>query len=238
MKNSSKLLVVLPLAAIIGMIAAPAHAVTIDLRHEVTDVSDQNKDRVMISHRFGNGFGFSVETKTKSGGDAEDQPWTDNVSNGAEFSVNWAFKPFDGWTIQPGFNWETSSSKSIYKPYIRIQYDFDCGLYAAFRYRYEYTRDPDSTTASSWHGDEHVNRPEVWLGYKYGDWRLELNYLQKRSDDKIRYNNRKWDYEYDAKLSYKITKEWTVYGQIGNISVKSTSAKRQNRYRMGVLYSF
>jgi len=49
-----------------------ASAVTVDLRHEFIDggKSDKsNADRVSVSHRFDNGFGFSVEAKWKSGGD-------------------------------------------------------------------------------------------------------------------------------------------------------------------------
>ncbi|EQA5707415.1 oligogalacturonate-specific porin KdgM family protein, partial [Cronobacter sakazakii] len=36
-----------------------AQAVTVDLRHEYID-SGINADRVAVSHRFDNGFGFSV----------------------------------------------------------------------------------------------------------------------------------------------------------------------------------
>lgn len=60
-----------------------ASAVTVDLRHEYID-SGSNADRVAVSHRFDNGFGFSVEAKWKSGGDKADQPFADVVGNGHE----------------------------------------------------------------------------------------------------------------------------------------------------------
>ena len=65
----------LALAALCGMSFA-ASAVTVDLRHEFIDggKSDKsNADRVSVSHRFANGFGFSVEAKWKSGGDNTSQ---------------------------------------------------------------------------------------------------------------------------------------------------------------------
>ncbi len=247
MKNLSKLFVVLPLAAVVGAIVTPAQAVTVDIRHEYTDLHKQNKDRVMISHRFKNGFGFSVETKTKSGGgkteDSRQQVLTDNVSNGAEFSLSWQFKPFDGFTLQPGFNWEATSSESIYKPFLRVQYNFDNGLYAAFRYRFEYTRDPENSNIANQDGsrknaDDRCHRPEIWLGYRIGDWRFELNYLWKKSEHYIRYNNHKWNDELDLKVAYKIDKEWTVYGQIGSISYSKVDSDRETRSRIGIQYSF
>lgn len=79
----------LALAALCGMSFA-ASAVTVDLRHEFIDggKSDKsNADRVSVSHRFANGFGFSVEAKWKSGGDNTSQPYSDFVGNGHEESI-------------------------------------------------------------------------------------------------------------------------------------------------------
>ncbi|HCN96942.1 MAG TPA: porin, partial [Leclercia sp.] len=47
----------LVLASLIGASFA-AQAVTVDLRHEYIDTGT-NADRVAVSHRFENGFGFS-----------------------------------------------------------------------------------------------------------------------------------------------------------------------------------
>lgn len=60
--------------------AFSASAVTVDLRHEFIDggkTDKTNADRVSVSHRFANGFGFSVEAKWKSGGDNTSQPYSD-----------------------------------------------------------------------------------------------------------------------------------------------------------------
>lgn len=71
-----------------------ASAVTVDLRHEYID-SGSNADRVAVSHRFDNGFGFSVEAKWKSGGDKANQPFADVVGNGHEDQISWRWKATD-----------------------------------------------------------------------------------------------------------------------------------------------
>ena len=115
-------------------------ALTIDLRHEWVDVERAHKDRVMISDRFENGLGYSVETKAKSGGESKDTAYSEMESNGSEFSLTYQYKWTPKFSIQPGMNIEFGDGKAIYKPNLRIQYNFDNGMYAAFRYRYERQR--------------------------------------------------------------------------------------------------
>ncbi|TCV94376.1 oligogalacturonate-specific porin KdgM family protein [Biostraticola tofi] len=215
-----------------AVLCANAGAVSVDLRHEYTDDSRANKDRVLVAHRFDNGFGFSVEAKAKSGGDDEQKPFNDMVDNGSEYDINYQYKLTPEVNLQPGLAFETSSSKAIYKPYLRAQYTFDSGIYVAARYRYEYTR--DTTTGAE---DEHVNRGEAWLGYRWDKWRAELNYIYKKSD-LVKFDNKKEDYEYDGKLQYSINKNWAPYIAVGNVSVRKTTDERQTRYRVGVQYSF
>lgn len=225
------------MAAVIG--AQTASAITIDYRHEFyTDFDHNNKDRVMISDRLSNGIGYSVETKTQSGGE-DNSLYSEMHQNGAEFGISYQFKPFDGWTFQPGFNAEfTSGNAAIYKPLFRVQYTFDNGFYIAARYRYEYTRNNDENVGSQ-KADEHLHRYEGWLGYRYGDWRGEFNYIWRNSDQNRWHGNHTTDYEYDFKLSYDINKSWTPYIQVGNVKKQGTkSDHRQTRYRIGIQYKY
>lgn len=211
-----------------------AQAVTVDMRHEYTD-NGQNKDRVSVSHRFANGFGFSVEAKWKSGGDKQDQLFADFIGNGHEESISWLFRPFGrNFQVTPSFNIESNDSRSIYKPGLRLQYSFDSGIYLATRYRHDYTRYPSNAGKD----DDKVNRVDVWAGYVINDWRVELNYLYKHSDHNIRQNNKKGEDEYNAKLAYKIDKNWAPYVEVGNVTGNKYTDERQTRYRVGVAYSF
>lgn len=207
-------------------------AVTLDFRHEYYEDSKSHRDRILVSHRFANGLGFSVEGKFKSGGDSADKPFSDIVDNGSEYSVSYQHNLLAQLSIQPGLEFETTASKSIYKPYLRAQYNFPNGVYLSGRYRYEYVRE----TASG-KEDEHINRGDLWLGYKWRALTFEANYVYRESDQ-IKYNNKKNDYEYNGRVAWKATANWTPYMEIGNISVYQNRDDRQARYRVGLQYSF
>ncbi|MCE9982774.1 oligogalacturonate-specific porin KdgM family protein [Leclercia adecarboxylata] len=222
----------LVLASLIGASFA-AQAVTVDLRHEYIDTGT-NADRASVSHRFENGFGFSVEAKWKSGGDKADQPFSDVVGNGHEDQISWRWKATPNIALTPGFAVESKDSFTIYKPYLHAQYSFDNGFYVAARYRYDYTRYPSSADKD----DDKVNRGDAWVGWVMGDWRTELNYVYAKSTEgTVRNNNKDYSQEYNVKLAYKIDKNWAPYGEVGNIGVKETD-ERQTRLRVGVAYSF
>ena len=223
----------LVLASLVGASFA-AQAVTVDLRHEYID-SGSNADRVAVSHRFANGFGFSVEAKWKSGGDKADRPFSDMVGNGHEDQISWRWKATDNIALTPGFTLESNDSRTIYKPFLHAQYSFDNGFYVAARYRYDYTRYPSSAEKD----DDKVNRGDAWLGWVMGDFRTELNYVYaKSSEGTIRSNNKDYSEEYNAKLAYKIDKNWSPYGDGGNVNGSKTTDERQTRFRLGVAYSF
>lgn len=151
-----------------------ASAVTVDLRHEYID-SGSNADRVAVSHRFDNGFGFSVEAKWKSGGDKADQPFADVVGNGHEDQISWRWKATDNIALTPAFTIESTDIRTIYKPNLHVQYSFDNGFYVAARYRYEYTRYPSSSNKD----DDKVNRGDAWVGWVLGKVRISRSFLPK-----------------------------------------------------------
>ncbi|MFU0447768.1 oligogalacturonate-specific porin KdgM family protein [Pseudocitrobacter faecalis] len=226
----------LALAVLCGASFA-ASAVTVDLRHEFIDggkTDKSNADRVSVSHRFANGFGFSVEAKWKSGGDNTDKPYADFIGNGHEESISWQWKANKNFSVTPGFNIESNDSRSIYKPNLRVQYSFDSGFYVAARYRYDYTRYPSNAGKD----DDKVNRGDAWAGYVFGDWRTELNYVYARSSEgTARNNNKPYSQEYNVKLAYRWDKNWAPYGEVGNVGVNDRN-DRQTRFRVGVAYTF
>lgn len=222
----------LALAVLSGMSFA-ASAVTVDLRHEYID-SGSNADRVAVSHRFDNGFGFSVEAKWKSGGDKADQPFSDVVGNGHEDQISWRWKANKNFSLTPAFTIESTDSRTIYKPNLQGQYSWDNGIYVAARYRYEYTRYPSNANKD----DDKVNRGDAWFGFALGDWRTELNYVYAKSTEGvIRNNNKDYSTEYNVKVAYKLDKFWSPYAEVGNVGVKD-SDERQTRLRVGVAYTF
>lgn len=212
-------------------------ATSIDVRHEISDTSQHDhKDRVLISHRFANGFGLSLEAKWKqdSSKDERGKAFHEQISNGTDIVASYLYKLNDTVSIQPGFSMESNSSTNGYRPYLRGQYTINEYFYVASRYRYEYKR----TASKGSDGDEKINRGDLWLGYKINaQWQMEYNYVYKKSD-KVLFDNKKHDYEHDVKLSYRWDKNWKPYIQVGNVKQDSTSDHRQTRFRAGVAYSW
>ncbi|WP_369790179.1 oligogalacturonate-specific porin KdgM family protein [Rouxiella sp. WC2420] len=208
-----------------------SQALTIDLRHEWLDDSKQQKDRILLSHRFDNGIGISFEDKWRSGDKNPNRPFDKMVGNGTETTLTYQYKVTPALFLQPGFAVESNTGNNIYKPSLTAGYTFSNGLYFNTRYRYEETRYSNDTSSKK------TNRGEIWLGYRLNNWRLEYNYIYRHSN-KILFDNARWDYEEDLKLAYNLTKHWTPFAEIGNVSVNSTSHDRQTRFRVGIQYAF
>ena len=208
-----------------------AHAVYMDVRHEYLDDSKANYDRVYISNRFSNGFGFAVEAISKSGGDDTNKAFNDLEVQGNEYTVNYQFSSGSvAW--QPGFVLETGSGYSTYKPYLRSTWTINESWWLGARYRFEYTR-----RSSDSREDDTVNRMDVWAGYKWNNFDWTLEGIYKKADKYDLYNNSKYNYEYNFRTAY-IIGAWSPFVEVGNVSVRSNSDERQTRFRIGLGYTF
>ncbi|MEM8102466.1 oligogalacturonate-specific porin KdgM family protein, partial [Morganella morganii] len=119
------------LACCTFFISLQLNATTLDFRHEYSDSSRINKDRIAFIHSFSNGIGFYIDASIKSGGvDGEkDKVFSDVVNNAIEMGLSYNHKINNNITLQPGLIFETVTDTSIYKPYLKAQYNFDNGLY-------------------------------------------------------------------------------------------------------------
>ena len=213
---------------LIPLFSAAAQAGYVDYRHEYYD------DRVYMSHRFATGFGVAVEAISRSEDTQSNDAWNNMESNGNEYTASYQFTWRD-LIWQPGIAIETGDNITIYKPYIRVQYNINDSWWTAFRYRQEYMR--RNTDGKD---DRMVYRPEAWLGYNVNDWMFELNGIYKIADSEDLYNNRKDDYEYNFRVAYKLG-SWVPFVEVGNVSSgynTTTTDDRQTRYRVGLGYNF
>ena len=221
----------LPIA--LALFSGVVQAGYMDYRHEYYD-DGRNYDRIYMSHRFATGFGVAVEAISRSDDKESNDAFNNMESNGNEYTASYQFI-WRGFIWQPGIAVETGDDIAIYKPFIRVQYNIDDNWWAAFRYRNEYTR-----RNADGRDDRTVYRPEVWLGYNIGSWMYELNGIYKIADSEDLYNNRKEDYEYNARVAYKIG-SWVPFIELGNVSSgynTTTTEDSQTRYRVGLGYNF
>ncbi|HHC4816108.1 TPA: oligogalacturonate-specific porin KdgM family protein [Klebsiella michiganensis] len=224
----------------IPFISIAAHAVTFDYRHETNDKAGNNhKDRLLMSHRFANGFGLSLEGKWKGSQD-KNKAYDETVSNGTEVVASYVHKINKTFQIEPGFSLDTSSSSNNYRPYLRGKANLTDDVSASLRYRPYYKRNSGNIGTSKDTSENGYNLTSV-LSWKFlNDYQLdyELDYKKANSAGVILADNESYDWTHDFKLTYKFDKNWSPYMAIGNVSGSKTTDERQTRYRVGVKYSF
>lgn len=245
----SKLALALGLAAstAIGAVATTANAATftIDYRHDFRTEYSQNFDRICLIGSFENGVGFYVDSSFKSGtaapGDADfdEGHWGDFVTNATEMSIWWGYK-FEGtgFVLTPGLVTESTSATTGYKPYLRLQYNTDFGLWFAIRPRFDYWRYDDDRA------DQRNARIDAWVGYRSGNFGINYNYtymwaLNDNADGskRVMFDNKSHNYEQNLAMNYRIG-QWNPYIELGDIGVSGKTDDRQLRLRLGVQYTF
>ncbi|AVT58820.1 oligogalacturonate-specific porin KdgM family protein [Pectobacterium versatile] len=228
-----------------SLISLSSMAVTIDYRHEMKDTAkNDHKDRLLMSHRFDNGFGLSMEAKwgQSDKDNTPNKPYNETVSAGTEVTASYLYKFDKTFGLEAGLNMVSSSKDNNYRPYIKGTANITDSLYYGLRYRASYLRKSDSigTTAPS---DMKGYTITSTLGYKLPAnfvIEYEFEYDKKTKAGSVGYlaDNENYDMTHDVKLAYKFDKNWTPYVQVGNVSGSKTTDERQTRYRVGVQYNF
>lgn len=227
--------------AITSAISLNAMAVTLDYRHEMQDtVGNSHKDRLLMSHRFNNGFGLSLEGKWKGYDTKKDKAFNETVSNGTEVVASYVYKFDKTFSIEPGFSLDSSSNANNYRPYLRAKTNIADGLSFSLRYRPYYKRLNSNIGTQKETAETGYNMTGV-VSYNFlKDYQLdyELDYKKTNSAGVILANNDSYEWAHDVKLTYKFDKNWSPYLALGNVPGSKTSDERQTRYRVGIKYSF
>ena len=237
----SKIALGLGLAAVTAFTAANAAKITVDYRHELRSEYSENFDRICFIAALDNGVGFYVDSSVKSGADRPGSPeyhdgqWGDFAANAVEMSIWYGYK-MGNFTITPGIITETHRMTG-YKPYLRLQYNTDFGLWFAVRPRYDYWRD------DSGEGDAKNARIDAWVGYNSGNFGINYNYTHMwalndtvEGKERVMWDNK--DYNYEQNIANYRMGQWNPYFEIGDIAVAASDDKRQLRFRAGIQYTF
>ncbi|MGW1441308.1 oligogalacturonate-specific porin KdgM family protein [Serratia rhizosphaerae] len=216
-------------AALLSLIIATgiAQASTLDYRHEYND-GGKNKDRLKLSHLFDSGIKFSMEVKWKEG----DRPFSDIRGAGHKESIAYNYAFNDITTITPEFALQSSESNLTYKPAIGFKFNLPENIYTGGKYTYEYTKERKDNPRKE------VNKSEVFVGKVTGPVNAKASYVYKRSPDTTLANYKKNDSQYKLLLAYKISKSFSPYMEVANVSGSKKTDERQTRYRLGIKYKF
>ncbi|RRO10256.1 oligogalacturonate-specific porin KdgM family protein [Pectobacterium aquaticum] len=231
-----------------SLISLSSMAVTIDYRHEMKDTAkNDHKDRLLMSHRFDNGFGLSMEATWKQSGkdNTPNKPYNETVSNGTEVTASYLYKFDKTFGLEAGLNMVSTSDNNNYRPYIKGTANITDSLYYGLRYRASYLRVSGDIGKSSVTNPTDITGYTITstLGYKLPAnfvVEYEFEYDKKTKAGSVGYiaDNDNYGLTHNVKLAYKYDKNWTPYAEVGNVVGSTTTDERQTRYRVGVQYSF
>lgn len=229
-----------------SLVSMSTMAVTIDYRHEMKDTKGgDHADRLLISNRFDNGFGLSMEGKWKqhSKDTTPNRPFSEPVSSGTEVTASYLYKFDKMFSVEAGFNMVTTSDTNNYRPYIKGYANVTDSLYGALRYRPFYQRFSNKIGTNGATTDMTGYAITATLGYKLPanftvEYEFEYGKNNKAGSDGYISDKENDNMTHDVKLSYKVDKNWTPYVQVGNVEGSKTTDERQTRYRVGVQYNF
>ncbi|PWC13960.1 oligogalacturonate-specific porin KdgM family protein [Brenneria corticis] len=229
--------------AIASLISINALAVTIDYRHEFKDTAKaDHRDRLLISNRFANGFGLSVEARwaQHNNDDTPNKPFNETVSNGTEVIASYLYKFNDTFSLEPGLSLDSTSSYNSYRPYLRGKANITSDWAVSLRYRPYYKRISSNigTTGSTSENGYNLTAVVSYSFLKDFQAEYELDY-QKANSARVKLSdNENYSLAHDLKVSYKWDKNWRPYVALANVPESGTTDNRQTRYRVGVQYNF
>ncbi|MBE5202168.1 porin [Pectobacterium sp. FL60-S17] len=230
--------------AVTSLISVNAMAMTIDYRHEMMDTPKaDHKDRLVMSHRFANGFGLSAEAKWKQSGKDEtpNKPYNETVSNGTEVVASYVYNFNKTFSLEPGFSLESNSDSNNYRPYLRGKVNITDDLSTSLRYRPYYKRNSGNLADSSKNNQENGYNLTAVVSYNFlksFQVEYELDYKKANKAGQYQSDFETWKIDHDVKLAYKWDKNWKPYMAVGNVADSGSNDNRQTRYRVGVQYSF
>ncbi|MCV9877284.1 oligogalacturonate-specific porin KdgM family protein [Brenneria izbisi] len=230
--------------AVTSLISVNAMAVTIDYRHEMKDTpKNDHRDRLLMSHRFANGFGLSAEAKWRqaTNDSTPNKPYHETVSNGTEVVASYVYKINETFSIEPGFSLDSSSNSNNYRPYLRGRAGITDDLSVSLRYRPYYQRYNSRVGTTNPNTKETGYTLTGVVSYKFlkkFQVDYELEYKKANQAGRVLYDNESYNFVHDVKLSYSIDKNWKPYTAIANVEESGTSDHRQTRFRVGVQYNF
>ncbi|ASY77185.1 oligogalacturonate-specific porin KdgM family protein [Pectobacterium polaris] len=232
-----------------SLISLSSMAVTIDYRHEMNDsAKNDHKDRLLMSHRFDNGFGLSLEGKwgQSKNDTTPNKPYNETVSNGTEVTASYQYKFDKTFGLEAGLNMVTTSDDNNYRPYLKGTANITDSLYYGLRYRASYLRKSNNignTSTAANPTDIKGYTITSTLGYKLPanfvvEYEFEYDKKTKAGAPGYIADNDNYGLTHNVKLAYKYDKNWTPYAEVGNVVGSKNTDERQTRYRVGVQYNF
>lgn len=210
-----------------------AHATDITYRHSVKSDDHQQADKVGISHKFGKKVSVSANvqfTPSDNGqgkaGPAFQDMQRDKVSLAGYYELfsNKAFK------VAAGAGYTDGDRKYSWKPALKASWKINEAWKLSTRYRHVITRYNDKPS-------KHTNILDIGAEYAIDKWSIGYK-LSLYDSNVLLYDKRYRDYTHKVAIKYDLTPSWTPFFEVSDISVSKKTDQRQQKYAVGIKYSF
>ncbi|WP_037027179.1 oligogalacturonate-specific porin KdgM family protein [Psychromonas aquimarina] len=229
---------------VFSVLSSTAQAAYLDLRHEYRDPSDRHRTRLILGNHFDNGYGIEMLTNVFHGSYGDSFGENLRISN-TEITNYYTYAVNKNFTLNPGLTMNFLSSNTFMMPYLKLNYNFDNGLFVHGRYRYDFSNAPMQNDFGE---DETVrrNRYDVWTGYNTDDYQVSYAYTyfdQITAHSGELANGELTGREHTFKLVYKWKPDVRPYLQLvdadKNIYIPGDNAgETEWRYQIGLNLAF
>lgn len=231
-------------AILLGLTATAANATDLNLRHEFQDgkgdAQSQHKDRLLISHRFGNGLGLSAEVKWANP-KGEGFDLGELHDSGHEVGLSYNYKVTETFTLQPSYAADSNNSGVTHKFNLKGTQKLTDKWDIALRYRYG----DANKTEDSGKDDSHYSQFNLTSGYKASDFKLGID-IEYKLEQSVS-SGYKGDENYLNLVNFAaeymgFESGWRPFAEFGMVAVNAGDAEGKDdyapRYRVGLKYSF
>ena len=208
---------------------------TFKYEHRYKRKSKKHKDKLAISRGFANGIELGIEeilTPRKQSDGSPGHAYKHLRHHETKFVFAYKHKLSPRVAIKPKLRLELKKHETTYREAIKlpIKLTQHLKLEPGFEYR-------GTHYDASGRGKKSRTEPSIQLAWTIGDFKLELRRKQIFSN-RIIYNNKKHDYQNRLAVKYAMTDNFTPYVDVRDVSVDSTSDRRQAEIRTGFSYAF
>lgn len=226
---SVTLLAVLPMTAAAGGY--------VDLRSEYRSTTDQLRSRFIVGNHFDNGYGLETLTNVRHAAGAYDETKVINT----EFTHYYTHSINDNFMLNPGVVMNFQGSNTFLMPYLKLNYNFDNGLFVHGRYRYDFStealvNDYDEEETAKRH------RYDIWTGYNTDHYTISyaFTYFDQITHHTNELATGKLNArEHTVKAVYKWKPTVRPYAEVVDADkVASHDYKTDWRFRVGVNFAF
>ncbi|MGF1852035.1 oligogalacturonate-specific porin KdgM family protein [Vibrio gigantis] len=209
----------------------------VDLRAEYRSTTDQYRSRFIVGHHFDNGYGLETLTNVRHAAGAYDETKVINT----EFTHYYTYAINDNFMLNPGLVMNFQGSNTFLMPYLKLNYNFDNGLFVHGRYRYDFSTE----ALVNDYGNEETakrNRYDIWTGYNTDKYMISYAFTYF---DQITHHTTELATgdlnarEHTVKAVYKWKPTVRPYAEVVDAdTVQSENDKTDWRFRVGVNFSF